>query len=262
MRARVLGAGGRWVEGAGAAAALTALLGAGAAAGQPAGAPAGGGATAPAAPATAPAGIARPAAVAPPAPIDLELGGVLGMGLRADDGPHFEMVERAGLAYGVSAFVTVEPEFSLGLALEHTDLGRERSAVGEAGAVEVVRDLNAAWAAVRLNLVRGAAGELGVLFGPGLAWQSADAAGVAAPTRGAVTFTCAASGAAGLALRAGLGGSLALGGGLFLNAGATLDNIQLSSDLLDGCVFGAGSATIFGLRGGFTYRFDLGRYVR
>jgi hypothetical protein len=182
--------------------------------------------------------------------------------VRAGDGPHFEIVERAGPAYGASAFVTLEPAFSLGLAFEHTDLGRERSAVGEAGAIEVVRDLNAVWAAVRLNLVRGDAGELGLLFGPGLAWQSADARGVAAPTRDATPFACAAGGSADLALRAGLGGALALGRGLFLTAGATVDNVRLSSDPLGDCVFGAGSATIFGLRGGFAYRFDVGRYVR
>jgi hypothetical protein len=163
---------------------------------------------------------------------------------------------------GASAFLRIEPAFSLGLSFEHTDLGRERSPVGEVAALELTRDLNTLWASVQLHLVRGESGELGLVFGPGLAWQSADVSGIAAPTLGGAPFRCSASDAANLALRAGLGGSLALGGGLYLSAGATFDAVRLSSDLLDGCVQGAGSAALFGLRGGFAYRFDVGRYVR
>jgi hypothetical protein len=207
--------------------------------------------------------VAQPAPPAQqPAPIGLELGGHLGAAVRVGDGPHFEIIERAGVSFGAFAFLTPEPAFSLGLAFEHTDLGRERSAAGYFGAFEVIRDLNTLWATVRLNLLRGELGALGLSFGPGLAWQSADAAGVTTPLLQATPFACSGSDAADLALRAGLGGSLALGGGATLSAGATLDNVRLSSDIMDGCVPGAGSVTLIGIRAALSYRFDVGRYVR
>lgn len=193
------------------------------------------------------------------APIGVELGGQIGAGVRLGDGPHYAVVERAGLTFGAGGFVTLEPAFSLGLGIEHTDLGRERSAASGIGAVEVIRDLNAVWATIRLNLVRAEAGELSIGFGPGLAWQSADAAGVATPVLAPRPFTCSGSDAADLALRVGLGGALALGGGLWLQGGAGFDNVRLSSELMDGCVFGAGSVALFQVRAGLSYRFEVPR---
>jgi hypothetical protein len=161
----------------------------------------------------------------------------------------------------VSAFVAPEPGFSLGLLFEHARFGRERSAVTGAGAAEVTRDLNALWAALRLSLARGELAGLGLSFGPGLAWQRLDATGVTGLLGRPTTFACSGSAGAGLGLRAGLDGWLALGGGLALVGGAGTQGLLLSSDILDSCAPGAGSALLLGVQAGLAYRFDVRRYV-
>jgi len=213
-----------------------------------------------------PAGWGRPpeTRVEPPPPIPVELGATLGVAVRADDPPHFPLVERARLAFEASAFVTPKPAYSLGLAFEQAGLGRERSAVAGPGAVEVRRDMSALWAGVRLNLARGDQSGLGLGFGPGLLWQRLDASGVTGLglTGVPVPFACSGSASVSLGLRAGVDGWLGLGPRIALVAGAGAEALRLSSDPLDGCAPGAGSATLLGLRAGFAYRFDVGRYVR
>ena len=56
-----------------------------------------------------------------------------------------------------------------------------------------------------------------------------------------------------------IGGALPLGGGLWLHGSAGFDNVQLSSEPMDGCIFGAGSVALFQLRAGLSYRFAIPR---
>src|SRR5262245_14407016 len=60
-------------------------------------------------------------------PITLDLGGDLGGHIRLGDAPLFPVVDRGGIAYGVGAAIAPTTGFSIGLAIEHADLGREAS---------------------------------------------------------------------------------------------------------------------------------------
>ena len=53
-----------------------------------------------------------------------------------------------------------------------------------------------------------------------------------------------------------------LGGGVFFNLDGVIDELCLSADPLGTCAPGAGSTALLGVRGGFTYKVDVTRYVR
>jgi hypothetical protein len=209
--------------------------------------------------------VADPPVVLPlrPDPILLELGVRLGGIVRIGDAPSFSIDSRTGYLLGVSALVALSPRFSLGLVYEHAELGSEQGA-GAMGTVDIDRSLDSLWATLRLNLFRIDGFALAVVLGPGLVWQHEDVNAFAfdntdwRPT----AFQCTASDGPGLGLRAGLGAELHLGGGFVLNLDGTIDELRLSSDGLGTCAPGAGSTAVVGVRGGFSYRVDVSRYVR
>ncbi|AKT37095.1 hypothetical protein [Chondromyces crocatus] len=190
-------------------------------------------------------------------PITLELGGRLGVAARADQPPDFTLVDPAGLDLEVAAYIAPRPAFSLGLAFQHLGLGRERSAASSFGLFEVSRDVQALWAALRLNLDFADRAGLGLELGPGLAWQGLDASGFLGLTDRPTRFTCSAGGSANLGLRVGASGWVSAGAGFALTAGVGAEALQLSSDVLDGCASGAGSTLMLGIRLGIAYRVDV-----
>lgn len=197
-----------------------------------------------------------------PAPITLELGGHLGVVGRADDPPDLEPVDPTGLDLEASAFIAPDPSYSIGLSFQQLSLGREQSAVGSFGTFEVRRDASALWGALRLNLDAGERGGVGLFLGPGLVWQRLDVSGVAGLLDRPTTFTCSGTGSAGFGLRAGVSGWVAAGAGFALTAGAGAELLSLSTDPLDGCARGAGTALMLGLRLGVAYRLDVRQVVR
>jgi hypothetical protein len=208
----------------------------------------------------------RPAvtALAPrPSPIPLDLGLRVGASVRIGDAPNFPVKDRVGSTIGLSIFAAPTPRFSLGLVYEHTGLGSERGGERELSRVDVSRSLDALIAGLRLHLWSDESLRVSALIGPGLAWQSASAAGLVSSGASVVGVRCAATSGPDLVLRAGLGAEVALGSGVWLLADATLDNARLGNGAVGECILGAGTATLFAGRVGFAYRFDdVGRYFR
>jgi hypothetical protein len=198
-----------------------------------------------------------------PTPVLIDVGLHLGGVHRFGEAPAFAITGRAGVSFGVSAEVSPSPRYAFGLAFEHAGLGSERAA-GDFGSVDLTRDLDVLWAGLRVYLVRTEAVSLGLLLGPGLAWQGVSANGLLTPGIGALpsTFACAAGDAVNLALRAGLGARFALGSGVSFLADVSVDNVRLASAVLGDCAPGAGTVTLLGARVGFGYQFDVTSYVR
>lgn len=217
--------------------------------------------------------LASPAAVAadpppartttPPDPVRIDLGLHLGGVYRAGDAPAFTITDRGGVSFGASAFVAPSRRFSFGLAFEHAGLGGEK-ADGETGSFTFTRDVNLLWAGLRAYLISTESVQLGILIGPGLAWQGVRADGLVTPGIGVLpsVYSCAASDSANVALRAGIGARIALGSGFSFLADASFDNVRLSSDVIGDCAPGAGTVSLIGARVGFGYTIDVTSYVR
>jgi len=213
--------------------------------------------------ASAAAEAPAPTRATAPQPVLIDVGLHLGGVHRIGDAPAFPITGRAGVSFGVSADVSPSARYSIGLAFEHAGLGSER-AEGDFGSVDVARDLNVLWAGLRVYLLHTETVSLGVLIGPGLAWQGVSANGLLTPGIGVLpsAFACAAGDSANLALRAGLGARFALGSGISFLADASVDNVRLTSEVLGDCAPGAGTVTLIGARVGFAYQFDVTSYVR
>jgi hypothetical protein len=200
---------------------------------------------------------------APPAPVLIDLGLHLGGVYRAGDAPSFPITDRAGAAFGASAFLTPNRRFSFGLSFEHTGLGGEK-AEGDLGSLTITRDLNVLWAGLRVFMINTETVRFGALIGAGMAWQGVRADGLLTPGIGVLpsAYSCSASASANVALRAGFGAQIALGSGFSFLADATVDNVRLASDPIDGCAPGAGTVSLIGARVGFGYQLDVTSYVR
>lgn len=199
----------------------------------------------------------------PPDPVRVDLGLHLGGVYRAGDAPAFPITDRAGASFGVSAFVAPSRRFSFGLAFEHAGLGSEK-AEGELGSLTITRDLNLLWAGLRMHVITTDAVRIGLLIGPGLAWQGVDAGGLLTPGIGVLpsAYSCSAGDSANLALRAGLGARFMLGSGFSFLVDASFDNVRLASDVIGDCAPGAGTVSLIGARVGFGYELDVTSFVR
>lgn len=212
---------------------------------------------------TASAEAEEAAPVSPPEPVLVDLGLYLGGVYRAGDAPAFAITGRAGVAFGASAYVAPSRRYAFGLAFEHLGLGSEHAA-GDFGSAELTRDVNVLWGGIRVDFIHTEAVRLGLLLGPGLAWQGVSANGLLLPGIGRLpaTFACSASDSVNLALRAGLGARFALGSGISFLADASFDNVRLGSEAIDDCAPGAGTVSLIGARIGFAYDLDATVYVR
>ncbi|MCK6589304.1 MAG: hypothetical protein HUU21_02240 [Polyangiaceae bacterium] len=194
------------------------------------------------------------------APVLLDVQGFLGPSIRVGGAAGYEIVERTGLLAGGGLVFAPLRSFALGLSFEHVGLGSDRLGTGEIGSAGVERDMNAAWLDLRVHPLRSEAVSVFVGLGVGLGWQLAsatrfeDAEGLG---RTATLTLCDASDSASLGLRGGAGVELPVGGGFFVVGDAWIENVRLSGELLDTCVGGAGTSTLFTLRAGLAYRLDL-----
>jgi hypothetical protein len=193
-------------------------------------------------------------------PTRLDLGVRIGYAHRLDDPPFYTADERNGFVLGPEVTLFVVRRVALGLAYEHYLLGGETSGLTPVGAVDVTRTLDTLWLNARLYpiLTDRAGLYLGISVGP--SWQGAELAGSVWPAHdpGAwQSFHCEGSDTPGPAVRAEIGGDVALAGGLRALVAVGADGYRLSDDLIDDCVPGAGSTTVFGLRLGLVYAMDL-----
>jgi hypothetical protein len=190
----------------------------------------------------------------------LDVGLSIGIADRVGEAPNLEITDRAGVSYGMAAFVLPMRWLAAGVAFEHTDLGRERGDFAASGTIDVERDLNALWATLRVSPIRFDDVALLLELGPGLVWQSADAGGIASIGpfgQTAYPFTCEASDSANLGLRLGAGVDVKIGGNVHVVGLLGFDNDRLSSEPLDQCAPGAGTVSVIAFRVAISYRWRL-----
>ncbi|UQA62060.1 hypothetical protein [Polyangium aurulentum] len=184
----------------------------------------------------------------------------LGALVRLGDAPAFDVTQRGGMTVGASASYYFHP-IALGLTYEHAGFGREESGVGALGVVRISRQLDTVWAFARVR-VTGLEPVVPFLqAGPGVVWQTARADGIAFSSGGVgggQPFSCKASDSANLGLRVGWGVEVPLNRSVLFLGEGSFDAYRLSTDVLDGCALGAGTASALTLRLGLAYRFDLG----
>jgi hypothetical protein len=188
----------------------------------------------------------------------IDLSASLGGAVRVGDAPLFDVDRRLGGSFGLGVGYLFHP-LAIGLSYERTGFGAERTDVGPFGAARVARALDAVWISMRVRLT-GAEPVVPFLgVGLGAAFQSATLGGVflspggtAAPT----VFGCSARDGMNLALRALAGAEVPLGKAVSFTGEASFDAYRLSSEVIEGCVPGAGSANAISVRLGFVYRFD------
>jgi hypothetical protein len=195
----------------------------------------------------------------PPRREAVDIGVLLGGAIRLGDAPSFDVRDRGGLLIGAGLSYYLQP-FAVGLAYEHMGFGGELSAIGPLGVVRIGRQLDTLWAFGRVR-VQGFESVIPFLqIGAGAVWQAARVDGVALLDigSGSVTFACSARDSVNAALRFTGGVEMPLGRSVLLGAEASFDAYRLSSDVIDNCAPGAGTASAITLRAGLTYRFDLG----
>ncbi len=192
--------------------------------------------------------------------------GHLGLGHRFDDPSNAsgDDVDRDGLRLGIAGMFRPTRWFGVGVGFEHADLERD---LGDTSTTfeNVNRKLDTLWFNLRAYPLRLDPVSIYVDLAAGPSWQTAhvdriqidpNAANDAKPSQ------CTGSGAAGAGLRGAVGAELGLvsGLGMFLEVGP--DYYLLDDASLDGCAPGAGEATLFGFRGGFSFGWEHTRVRR
>jgi hypothetical protein len=198
---------------------------------------------------------------APKTPATIDLGLRVGGGVRLGSGSSLPVSDRGSAMVGVSAAIVPSPLFTVGVAFEHSTLGREQGS-GDVADVDLSRAIDAVWATLRLSLVHLDRFAFAVVIGPGLVWEHVDAEVIVHEGGGPTAVECTGTASVGLGLRAGLGIEAQLGAHVWFTADAQADNLRLSSDPIGTCAPGAGSVPLLGLRVGFVYRIDVSRFVR
>jgi len=188
----------------------------------------------------------------------IDLSASLGGAVRIGDAPLFNIDQRMGGVLGLGVGYVWSP-IAIGLSYERTGFGTESTDVGRFGAARVSRALDTVWASMRVRLtgVEPVVPFLGV--GIGASFQTATLGGVFLPQGGTTAptvFGCTAHDGMNLALRALAGAEVPLGGSVSFVGEASFDAYRLSSEVIEGCVPGAGSANAIGFRFGLLYRFD------
>lgn len=198
-----------------------------------------------------------------PQRLSLELFGGLANRLEGtSDG--FQNGRSSGLSFGGGVGYMPSSLLSVNLSYQHTDLGSQATPVFQLGSYSANYRADTLWLSGRVYPFSGEQVRLYFAAMFGLAWQSVSASGTrleaGSPYVGrADAFRCSSNGSARMGLGAGLGAEVLMEENLYFVTQADLQAHQLSSDPadFDFCAQGAGTATTFGARIGFSYRFDL-----
>ncbi len=208
--------------------------------------------------------IDAPAIPGAPDPVLLELGAHAGASVRVDDGPFLLTSRRAGLALGGSLFVWPNRTLAFGLEYAHADLDGVESPPGSIDVVSMDHAAHTLMAEARAVPFRFSVVSVFATIGAGLAWQTASTRATLPPRDGSLggSFSCDASAGADFAFRAGLGLKARLTRAASLLVDADFVGYRFTTDLIDGCAFGAGTAQTLMLRAGVAYDLDISSLVR
>ncbi len=198
-------------------------------------------------------------------PPEMTLGIELNFGFNAQLGDTDNTLTReesVDATYGLGVWVSPQRLYSLGLSYQRIGLGGEESPPTVGNSISIQRDVHSLWLGGRAYPHRTDDWGIFLALQVGMSWQTLDANGtlpaeVAGVTRDPI-FACDASDGPGFALGGALGVDVDMGRNAGFIAQLDANGHQLSSDPLDRCAPGSGSATNLGARLGFVYRFDLG----
>lgn len=207
------------------------------------------------APADAPAG---------PDPVLLELGVHAGVSVRADDAPTFTTTRRVGPTAGGSIFVWTSRTLAFGAGYSYADLSRAETSPLAPEAVSITYRAHAFIAEARVAPFRFSSFSVFAFLGGGVVWQEASLRATFPPITGSPggSLQCDAGSNAELGFRAGVAAKAHLAGPISFLADAAFLGYRFTSDVLDGCAPGSGTAQTLMVRAGFAYDVDISRAVR
>lgn len=199
-----------------------------------------------------------------PAPVRLELGVQAGVSVRADDPPVLTTTRRAGATLGGSAFVWTSRALAFGVEYAHTDLSRSETAPLSPTVVSIDHRAHALLAEARVAPFRFSSLSLFAYLGGGLVWQAASLRATFPPLEGdpGGSFQCSAGSNVEFGFRAGIAAKARITPSVSFLADASFLGYRFSSDVLDGCAPGTGTAQTLVVRAGLTYDIDITRMVR
>lgn len=188
----------------------------------------------------------------------LTLEGRLGFLLRPESGAGFDEESHAGAELGLSLYVDLKRELAAGLELERASLGR---GAAESGVDSVTADysVTSAMLGFRAYPKRSELIDLFVGLQVGVGIQGVSAAGTR--SQGSLlpplAYRCGGSDAPAFQIGGGVGARFMLSSRWGVTARVNGTGRRLSSDTIDGCVQGLGTATTLSAGIGVGYDFDL-----
>lgn len=188
----------------------------------------------------------------------LTLEGRLGFLLRPDSSAGFDDESNAGAELGMSLYMELKREFAVGLEIERASLGRGTAITG-LNSVSVDYTVSSAMLGLRAYPKRGELFDVFVGLQVGVGVQGVSATGTA--SNGGVlpasAFSCGASDAPAFQLGGGIGARLMLTPRWGLTARVNGTGRRLTSDVVEDCAQGIGTATTLSAGLGLGYDFEL-----
>ncbi len=193
-------------------------------------------------------------------PYQFDMTARLGGAGRLDDPPRYALDRGAGPTLGFGLGLALSKRVALGLSYEYVDFGTERSGVLTTGVVNIERELNNVWLDLKLYPLRFDPVGVYLALGVGLSIQGVAASASIWQPQDPGTNTsvfCSATDSPGFAFQGAVGIDAVIGPGVRLFAESGLANHRLGDEVIDGCVSGAGTATVLAVRSGLGYAWEL-----
>ena len=190
----------------------------------------------------------------------LTLEGRLGFLVRPESSAGFDEESHVGAEFGLSLYMDLKRELAAGLELERASLGRG-SAVSGASTVSVDYSVTSAMLGFRAYPKRSELIDLFVGLQVGLGIQGVSAAGTQTqgPLLPPVAYKCGGSDAPALQVGGGVGARFMISPRWGITGRVNGTGRRLSSDFVDECAQGIGTATTISAGIGLGYDFDLDR---
>ncbi|MDF3066466.1 MAG: hypothetical protein K0R38_2067 [Polyangiaceae bacterium] len=182
----------------------------------------------------------------------------LGLLWRPESSAGFDDETHLGADVGLTGYLDLSRELAAGLEVERASLGRG-SAVSGLETVSTDFSVTSAMLGVRAYPRRTEMLDLYVGLQLGVGFQHVSSAGtrVPAPLRPGVPFSCSGSDSPGLQIGGGVGARLMISPRWGIGARVNATGRRLTSDVVDACGQGIGTATTMSAGLGLGYDFDL-----
>jgi hypothetical protein len=191
-----------------------------------------------------------------PLTLEARFGFNVRLGSSFDASAHEELL---GSDYAFGSYLAWNPEFALGLELEHAELGRVRALSGQ-NSIDAEYSATSAWLAARVFPIRRERLDLFVNLRLGLVMQHVDALGTrvdsASITVPAVSFSCSEWDGPGIGLGGAVGLAYRLSHHVSLLSRVDATGARLSGDVLGSCADGIGSVASLAGSIGLTFEFE------